>query len=126
MAGWHLIVDGVVDEKNVELLGDVKFLDQMFRDLIKLLKMEILVEPAFRVVPLDPSKLEDDGDEGGVTGTAVITTSHVSVHTWPLRAKFSLDVFSCRSFDPDEAYDFLQKRLGITKRTIHWVERKWP
>ena len=40
------------------------------------------------------------GDEGGVTGICVLSTSHCSIHTWPLRPFFVMDVYSCRDFDP--------------------------
>ena len=36
-----------------------------------------------------------------MTGTVVLSTSHVALHTWPVRHFFILDVFSCRDFDPE-------------------------
>ena len=32
---------------------------------------------------------------GGVTGIAVLTESHITVHTWPERGYAALDVFTC-------------------------------
>ena len=126
VAGWHLIFDGRVEKGHAELLGDVPYLDRLFRDLVQLLNMEILVEPAFRAVPTDPDKLETEHDEGGVTGMAVITTSHISIHTWPLRAQFSFDVYSCRPFEEAIVIDFLKERLSVAQQTTHWIERVWP
>lgn len=125
-AGWHLKLQAIVAEEHAALLGDVSFLDSMFRDLIDLLHMEILVEPTFREVPLDPHKLSTDSDDGGVTGTVVITTSHGAIHTWPLRHRFALDVFSCKEFDPDKALAFLCDRMRVVAARHQFDERLWP
>lgn len=126
IAGWHLICDALVAPEHADVLSDVPYLDTMFRDLVQLLGMEILVEPAFRSVPLDPAKLESGSDEGGVTGTAVITTSHLSIHTWPLRQRFSLDVYSCKQFSQEVVVDFLKERLHVVQRSTSWIIRTWP
>jgi len=125
-AGWHLTFDAFVKSECSNRLNDSEFLEQMFRDLVDVLDMEILVEPTFKAVPLDPSKVETDLDEGGVTGTVVITTSHLSVHTWPLRKRFSLDVFSCKKFDPEKVEKLVTERLGVTRRALRWIPRNWP
>ena len=38
-------------------------------------------------------------DEGGVTAIAVLTTSHIAIHTWPEDSGARIDVDSCRDFD---------------------------
>jgi len=65
-------------------------------------------------VPLSPSRVETDEDDGGVTGTVILTTSHGSIHTWPLQGQFAFDLFSCRDFDVDVVVAFLKERLGMT------------
>lgn len=125
-AGWHLLFDAFVEPEQTERLGDTEFLERLFRDLVDLLDMEILVEPAFKEVPCDPSKLDTDHDEGGVTGTVVVTTSHVSIHTWPLRRRFCLDVFSCKQFDHLQVEALVKERLGVEKRASRWIPRTWP
>jgi S-adenosylmethionine/arginine decarboxylase-like enzyme len=125
-AGWHLTIQAVVAEDHVPLLSDASYLDAMFRDLIALLKMEILVEPTFADVPLDPARLATDDDEGGVTGTVVITTSHGAIHTWPLRQRFAMDVFSCQEFDPEQALAFICDRLRVAAERHQFDERAWP
>jgi S-adenosylmethionine/arginine decarboxylase-like enzyme len=126
IAGWHLIYDAQVEAEHTPRLADPAFLETAFRDLVKLLDMEILVEPAFRAVDPDPSKLETEHDEGGVTGVCVITTSHISIHTWPLRGKFSMDVYSCKKFEESMVQAFLKDRFGVVRRSSHWVMRIWP
>jgi S-adenosylmethionine decarboxylase len=51
-------------------------------------------------------------DEGGVTGVCVLSTSHCTIHTWPLRPFFVMDVYSCRDFDPRTVETQLQQKFG--------------
>lgn len=126
-AGWHLTYDAIVSPDKSECLGDVVFLEKTFLDLVRLLDMEVLVAPTFKVVPLDPAKMESTlADDGGVTGTCIITTSHISIHTWPLRHRFALDVFSCKEFSSSAADDFLRSRFNVKIRSSHWIVRHWP
>jgi S-adenosylmethionine/arginine decarboxylase-like enzyme len=142
-AGWHLTYDAVVNPEKSGQLGDVVFLKKVFLDLVELLDMKVLVAPTFKTVPLEPAKmggtLEDDG---GVTGTCIITTSHLSIHTtshlsihttshlsihtWPLRHRFALDVFSCKEFSSSATDEFLQSRFNVKIRSSHWIVRHWP
>ena len=126
LAGWHFTIQAVVAEEHAGLLNDPTYLDTFFRELVVLLDMEILVEPNFAQVPLDPDKLAGDSDDGGVTGTVVITTSHGAIHTWPLRKRFALDVFSCKAFDESKALGFVCDRLRVVKECHDFFERPWP
>lgn len=38
-------------------------------------------------------------DTGGITGFVPISTSHCSIHTWPLENEAVLDVYSCKGFE---------------------------
>ena len=63
---------------------------------------------------------------GTVTGMVVISTSHIGIHTWPLRNRFSMDVFSCREYNEDDVQTFLKERMNVKKRSSHWIRRVWP
>ena len=73
----------------------------MLEDLVARLGMRCLDRPVTFEVQEQIAKLgaEPFEDEGGVTGVAVLSTSHCAVHTWPLRSYFVMDVYSCRDFD---------------------------
>lgn len=125
-AGWHLTYDAVVNPEHVSDLADPAFLERTMVELVRMLEMELLDKPHMYRVELDPSKLETDDDEGGVTGTAVISTSHISIHTWPMRERFSLDVYSCKPYDREQVEAFLWDRFNVKKRSTHWLTRIWP
>jgi S-adenosylmethionine decarboxylase len=86
----------------------------MLVDLIDVLGMRILGEPHMYEVETEIAKLgvEPFEDEGGVTGICVLSTSHCSIHTWPLRPFFVMDVYSCRDFDTTAVETLLGDRLG--------------
>jgi len=126
IAGWHLFVDAEVIHDNLELLNDCNHINQFFIDLVDLLDMEILDGPRITQVPYVEKNLENDHDDGGVSGVCLITTSHLSIHTWPLRRKFSLDAYSCKEFDCQKTLDFIKDRFGVDKISYQWHTRSWP
>jgi len=109
--GRHIKVLGRGDSS---LLGDAKRVETMLRELIDILGMRILGEPHMYEVETEIAKLgvEPFEDEGGVTGVCVLSTSHCSIHTWPLRPFFVMDVYSCRDFDTRAVESHLGKLLG--------------
>lgn len=115
--GRHIIIDGEV--RNAEVFSHENLTD-MFHQLVKTLDMEIIQGPLFKDVELDPSKLNGDvfQDEGGTTGYCLISTSHMAIHTWPLRKFFSMDVFSCKEYDVEKALDVIKKYLGISDMAL--------
>ncbi|MCB9255143.1 MAG: S-adenosylmethionine decarboxylase [Bdellovibrionaceae bacterium] len=75
----------------------------------------------------------EDHPDIGITGTAIIATSHISIHTFPrgqrdgkrkprgierriFKPFFTFDCYSCKAFDPDIVYDRL--RLAFKPKTI--------
>lgn len=123
-SGWHLMVDALVADGAV--LRDTGALREFFLGLVSFLDMKLLDGPNFTDVELDPSRLESESDEGGVTGYCLITTSHISIHTWPLRSRFCLDIFSCKQFDPDLVVSEIRRALGVSDVSVTWIERRWP
>jgi S-adenosylmethionine/arginine decarboxylase-like enzyme len=81
-------------------LGDVDIVRKFVTDLVPAIRMKLLSEPHAYSVPIELEKasLDCEEDEGGVTCVGVLSTSHVSIHTWPERSYAVLDVYSCREF----------------------------
>ena len=125
-AGWHLLYDALVSEEAVDQLKDEDFIHDKLVEIASLLEMEILMGPFVKSVPLDMSKRDCEKDEGGITGILVVTTSHVSIHTWPLRRYFSFDAFSCKTFDNALLEDFMKEHFGVVNAQSHWIRRVWP
>jgi S-adenosylmethionine decarboxylase len=109
--GRHIKVLG---RGSASRMGDVNVVRTMLVDLIDVLGMRLLDKAHMYEVETEIEKLgkEPFEDEGGVTGVCVLSTSHCSIHTWPLRPFFVMDVYSCRDFDPSAVEGFLRERIG--------------
>lgn len=128
-AGLHIIMDAYVRDPAVftrESIGG------LFGKLTEALGMSALDKPMIYEVPVDPSVLErvrETGnfeDEGGITGVQVISTSHLSIHAWPLQRFLSLDAFSCKDFDSDLALGIIREALGVVSDSTHVLARFKP
>ncbi len=124
VSGWHLMLDAIVRDPG--WIADPEQIRSFLLGLIPRLDMKLLDGPRITEVDLDPSQISSESDEGGITGYALITTSHLSIHTWPLRQRFCLDVFSCRRFDPEVVVEYARELFGMVSQRVHWVERRWP
>lgn len=99
---------------DAERLASPTVVESMLTTLVDQLGMRLLAKPQMFEVEQEIAKLnvEPFEDEGGVTGVAVLSTSHASIHTWPLRSFFVMDVYSCRDFDTAGVEQHLREVLG--------------
>jgi len=126
-AGVHVTIDAYVDDPSV---FNEETLTNLFIELAATLDMQILDDPIFKEVPLDPDVLRNSQetgefhDEGGITGFCIISKSHMSCHAWPLRSFFSMDLFSCGEYDHRIAIDLIFRRLGVKSASINVLHRR--
>ncbi len=60
----------------------------------------------------------------GVTGVAVLSESHLSVHTWPEHGYVAADVFTCgATTTPQAAAEVLAQRFAATQTVVQELER---
>jgi S-adenosylmethionine decarboxylase len=122
ICGLHLLVDGQVEDTKV---FKEKNLNKLIMKLAEKLDMVIVFGPITKTIKLDPSKLTGDvfQDEGGSSVFCMISTSHISIHVWPLRKAFLMDVFSCRNFDRNAAEETIKDSLVPTFLRVQEVIR---
>lgn len=79
--------------------------------------MEILIPPH--------SKYCDIPGNEGVTGTVVITTSHMSIHIWPQLPTpyIRMDVYSCKDFDAEAILKFVDTTMNVVESDYLLVDR---
>lgn len=88
----HLILKGKMTKRLGK--GDVH---NLLTDVVDVLKMELI-----KSMRVNPNVGYEGGENPGVTGCALITTSHIVLHTWDNDMCFQFDVYSCKEFMPDE------------------------
>ena len=59
----------------------------------------------------------------GTSAVCFILTSSIVIHTLDLLRSVFVNIFSCRSFDPNLAADFTQERFAATVINKTFVER---
>lgn len=124
--GLHLIADGHVPQRRIEEAFSKTGLTTLMLDLVKVLDMQLIFGPLFKKVKVEPKKLTGNvfQDEGGISGICMIGTSHISIHVWPLRQHFSMDVFSCKTFDEEKAKRTVEKFFQPENITYSLVRRR--
>jgi hypothetical protein len=62
----------------------------------------------------------------GITGAAIIETSHIVMHVWdePSPALMQFDVYSCGEFDPEQICRLIQRDFEITKIDYKFLDRE--
>ncbi|MCW8863138.1 MAG: adenosylmethionine decarboxylase [Rhodospirillales bacterium] len=107
-AGTHLIID-LIGAKN---LGDMKRMDAAMRECVEVCKATLLHIHLHHFTP-----------NGGISGVAVLSESHISVHTWPERDYAAFDVFMCGGAEPLNAIPVLEKAFGPVKVVVDEIRR---
>ena len=59
----------------------------------------------------------------GVTGVAVLSESHISVHTWPETNFAAFDIFMCGQATPELSIDILKRRFSAEKIVVNNLRR---
>jgi len=79
--GTHILVEMYgCDEKKID---DIFFVKKVFRKAIKESGLKSLKSVFYKFNPQ------------GITGVALLTSSHISIHTWPEYRVLFLDIFAC-------------------------------
>lgn len=109
--GPHLMLDcfGCKNLNNFELVHS--FLDE----LPGLIGMHKLAPPYI----IKQNKPNDQG----VTGVVILEESHSSIHTFAQTGLITIDVYSCKDFDPKIVIGFVKEKFTPEKIDINFVQR---
>jgi S-adenosylmethionine decarboxylase len=107
-AGMHIIVDLY----DAEHLDDIALVEAVMRECIEHCGAHLLHIHLHHFSPTY-----------GVTGVAVLSESHISVHTWPERNFAAFDIFMCGSAKPELAIDILKERFKA-KKAVSTIQKR--
>lgn len=93
-AGTHLIIDVL----NGSRLDDIEHIEQTFRKCIEAAGATLLHIHMHHFTP-----------NGGVSGVAVLSESHISIHSWPEYRYAALDIFMCGHAKPHLAIEVIRE-----------------
>jgi S-adenosylmethionine decarboxylase proenzyme len=107
--GKHMIIDAF--ECDSSLLNNVTYLEQLLTKAAQNAGMEILYSYFYQFSPQ------------GITGMLVLSTSHISIHTWPEEEYASLDFYTCGEQDPIDQAESLLKGISSKRAMIYSISR---
>lgn len=98
MFGPHLVLEAYGCAK--DRLADLTLISDALEAYPQQLNMTKIMPPyVFKYSGAVP-------DDWGVSGIVLIAESHISIHTFPDKGFVTLDIFSCKDFDVDEAIKY--------------------
>lgn len=116
----HLVIDGYAGDTGK--MWDKELVRNFLINYPDNLGMTRITEP--NVLEYNGPKIED----AGVSGFVIIAESHISIHTFPYRNYVNIDIFSCKSFDNEQAtrdakelFDLTDMKTWLLDRGLEWL-----
>ena len=97
---------------------DEEQLTEWLKDFIEFIGMKILMGPYVKYCTMEGNR--------GITGIAVIETSHIAIHIWdePVPALIQMDVYSCADFDPYKIANKIKEDFDVVKIDYKYLNRE--
>ena len=97
---------------------DEEQLTEWLREFIDSIHMKILMGPYVKYCEMEGNR--------GITGIAVIETSHIAIHVWdePNPALMQIDVYSCAEFDVDQIAEKIKQDFDVVKLDYKYLNRE--
>ena len=110
----HLIIRA--EAKNPPV--DETILTEWFKKFIEEIGMKVMMGPYVKYSNIVGNR--------GITGAAIIETSHIVMHVWdePDPALLQFDVYSCGEFDPETICTKIKKDFNTTKIEYKFLDRE--
>lgn len=102
-AGTHLIIDLI----GAHRLDDLALVEDMLYRCVEAAGATLLHIHLHHFTP-----------NGGVSGVAVLSESHISIHSWPEAQYAALDIFMCGHADPFKAVPVLEEVFTPERITV--------
>ena len=111
----------ILGKGNSSILLDKDTISNFLKKVTTKLNLTSLGEPIIHNIPFNSDNLDNDDfmDEGGVTGILILTTSHCTIHTWPLKGgEFLFDLYSCKPFDKNITVKYVNDFFQCSKMKV--------
>ena len=97
---------------------DEEQLTEWMKEFIDSIDMKILMGPYVKYCTMEGNR--------GITGIAVIETSHITIHVWdePNPALMHIDVYSCAEFDPYSIAEKIKNDFDVVKIDYKYLNRE--
>lgn len=95
-------------------LRDEDFLRNLVVNAVKVAGASLIDVKSWRI----------EGDKGGVSVIALVTESHIAIHTWPEYGYATIDVYTCGGgTTPEEAFEYIVSKLNCKDYRYNFADR---
>ncbi|MDJ0273991.1 MAG: adenosylmethionine decarboxylase [Nitrososphaerota archaeon] len=95
-------------------LADERLIERLVREAVGIARATLMEVKTWKV----------EGVKGGVSVLALITESHIAIHTWPEYRYATVDVFTCGDHsDPKAAFEHIVRSLKPEWVVQHYADR---
>jgi S-adenosylmethionine decarboxylase len=101
-----------------KVLNSKKTVESLLRDTARICKMNIIGGPLIVRPPVYTPP--------GLSGFCIIDFSHISIHTFSQPGEVCVDIFSCKSFNPEEVKSYLLKKLKVSEKNLYFFQVHYP
>lgn len=108
--GRHLLID-IYDGKN---LHKTAVIEECIREIIRVCGM---VELFWNIHSFG------EDQEYGATAAAGLSTSHISIHTWPETGYAAMDIYTCGTANPNDGVPVIQKHFEANDVRVLEIRR---
>lgn len=110
--GKHIFANLYDADPNI--INDEDFLRNLIKDAARLANMTLIEVKSWKV----------EGTKGGVSVLALITESHIALHTWVEYRFATLDIYTCgEKSDPWTAFEYLVSMLKPKTFRVNYSDR---
>lgn len=96
---------------NQHQLDDMKVINQVLTDVTYQLNLNPICPPA--IIPYYYGKVKEDI---GISAFVLLEGGHITIHTFPIRECYFVDVFYASDFDEKAVYDFFLEELPFSEK----------
>lgn len=112
----HITIDcyGAISNQ----LDDMKVINNVLTNLTYELNLDPICPPT--IIPYYYGKVKEDI---GISAFVILDGGHVTIHTFPLRECYFVDVFSTGDFNEEEVYKFFLNALPFSQKKSKCITR---
>ena len=118
----HLVIDGYGGDQ--QKMWDLELIRDFLMTYPTKLGMTRMSEPQVSAW---------QSPDPGLSGFVVIAESHICIHTFPTRDYVNVDIFSCKSFDHQQAladvlslFSFTDHKSWLLERGLEFLNKQRP
>lgn len=95
---------------NTNQLDDMKLINQLLNEIVYKMGLEPICPP--HIIPYYYGKVKEDL---GISAYVLLKCGHITIHTFPIRECYFIDLFTKDDFDEKQLVDYFNEKLPFNK-----------